>query len=114
MNPLQESFEDVADWCERHLEAQRGREIGMTFGAMLRAYGRMATMPDDPDDPAIVRRRRKADEKAEELLLILSSRFIVAFGYPERRWKKLVEPTSMKTNMTYDPGPPSGLEGSAG
>jgi hypothetical protein len=105
MNPLRESFEDVADWCESHLEAERGQDIGMTFGAMLRAYGRLATMPDDPDDPANVRRRRKGDEKAEELLLILSTRFIVALGYFEPHWKKLIEPTSMKTNMTYDPGP---------
>jgi hypothetical protein len=110
MNPLRESFEDVADWCEQHLEAERGPEIGMTFGAMLRAYARLATMPDDPDDPANVRRRRKANEKAEELLLILSTRFIVAHGFPEPRWKKLVEPTSMRTNMTYDPGPQRGLK----
>jgi hypothetical protein len=82
----------------------------MTFGAMLRAYGRLATMPDDPDDPAIVRRRRKANEKAEELLLVLSTRFIVAFGFPEPRWKKLVEPTSVRTNMTYDRGPQRGLK----
>jgi hypothetical protein len=80
MDSLQESFEDAADWCEHHLEAQRGREIGMTFGAMLRAYGRLATMQDDPDDPANVRQRREANEKAEELLLFLSARFIVAHG----------------------------------
>jgi hypothetical protein len=45
MNNLKDSFEDVADWCEEHLEGQRGREIGMTFGAMLRAYGRLANLP---------------------------------------------------------------------
>ena len=39
METLKASFEDVADWCEKHLEDQHGREIGMTFGAMLRAYG---------------------------------------------------------------------------
>ena len=105
MNNLQDSFEDVADWCERHLEIQRGREIGMTFGAMLQAYGRLATMPHDPDDPANVRRRRKANEKAEKLLLILSTRFIMALGKAEPRRKKLAEPESMRTNMTYDPGP---------
>lgn len=45
MNDVKVAFEDVADWCERHLEDQRGREIGMTFGAMLRAYGRLASLP---------------------------------------------------------------------
>ena len=110
MNPHQESFADVADWCERHLEAQRGREIGMTFGAMLRAYGRLARMPDDPDDPANVRRRRKANERAEELLVTLSARLIVAHGVRNPRLKKLVEPSSLKTNMTYDRGPKRGLE----
>jgi hypothetical protein len=38
MTSLKQSFEDVADWCERHLEAQRGREIGMTFAAVIRAW----------------------------------------------------------------------------
>ena len=36
MDHLEVAFEDVADWCENHLESQRGPEIGMTFGAMLR------------------------------------------------------------------------------
>jgi hypothetical protein len=45
METLKSSFEDVADWCEMHLEAQRGREIGMTFGAAIRAYGRLAALP---------------------------------------------------------------------
>lgn len=42
METLKSSFEDVADWCERHLETQRGREIGMTFGrdTGLRSPGR--------------------------------------------------------------------------
>ena len=78
-------------------------------GAMLRAYGRLATMPDDPDDPSLVR-RRKANEKAEELLLSLSTRVIVAFGFPEPRWKKLIEPTNVRTNMTYDAGPQRGVQ----
>ena len=32
MDNLKESFEEVADWCEKHLEEHRGQEIGMTFG----------------------------------------------------------------------------------
>lgn len=46
MDNFKESFEDVGEWCEKHLEEQRRREIGMTFGAMLRAYGRLAILPD--------------------------------------------------------------------
>jgi hypothetical protein len=105
MNTLRESFEDVADWCERHLEAQRGREIGMTFGAMLRAYARLATMPDDPEDQENVVLRRQANGKAEELLLALATRFIMASGYLEERLKKMAEPAFVRTNMTYDAGP---------
>ena len=37
MDNLKTSFEEVADWCEKHLEDKQGREIGMTFGAMLRS-----------------------------------------------------------------------------
>jgi hypothetical protein len=45
MNHLKELFEEVADWCEKHLENKRGREIGKTFGAILRTYGHLATLP---------------------------------------------------------------------
>lgn len=105
MDSLDVSFEDVADWCERHLEAQRGREIGMTFGAKLRAFGRLARLPDAPEDPENVLARRKAIEKAEELLLALSTRFIMASGYLEQRLRKVAEPAFVRTNMTYDTGP---------
>ena len=47
---------------------------------------------------------QELNAKAEKLLLKLSSRFLVACGGVERN--KPVEPTSMRTNMTYDPGPP--------
>jgi len=53
MHKLKESFEDVADWCEKHLEDEQGREIGMTFGATLRAYGRLARLPIAPSDDAV-------------------------------------------------------------
>ncbi len=46
MGNLRQEFEDVADWCERHLEGRRGREVGMLFGTVLRAYGRLATLSD--------------------------------------------------------------------
>ena len=44
-------FEDVVDFCERHLETTRGREIGMTFGAAISALGRVAAHPSDTNDP---------------------------------------------------------------
>ena len=43
---MKQSFEQVADFCERHLEATRGREINMTFGAAIQASGRLADHPD--------------------------------------------------------------------
>ena len=104
MDNLKESFEDVADWCEKHLEQQRGPEIGMTIGAMLRAYGRLARLPYRLEGEQRAEAQRELNAKAEELLLKRSSRFLVACGGVERN--KPVEPTSIRTNMTYDPGPP--------
>ena len=104
MDNLKASFENVADWCEKHLEDKRGREIGMTFGAMLRAYGHLATLPASLKGERRVAKEQEVDAKAEELLIELSTRFLVAYGWFEKRIKP-VEPTSMRTNMTYDTGP---------
>lgn len=104
MNNLKASFEEVADWCERHLEGRRGREIGMTFGAMLRAYGRLATLPSRLQGEQRSSKERELNTKAEALLMELSTRFLAAQGWMESR-SKVVEPTSMRTNMTYDTGP---------
>ena len=101
MDNLKDSFEDVADWCEKHLEDKRGREIGMTFGAMLRAYGRLATLPSRLDGEQRTAKERQLNAKAEELLFELSTRFFVAH---ESSKSKIVEPISMRTNMTYDTG----------
>jgi hypothetical protein len=104
METLKLSFEEVADWCERHLEAQRGREIGMTFGAMIRAYGRLATLSSRLHGEERAARIRRLNDKAEELLLDLSKRFLVAYGWVESR-TRVVDPKSMRTNMIYDTGP---------
>jgi hypothetical protein len=104
MDNLKASFEDVADWCEKHLEAQRGREIGMTFGTMLRAYGRLATLPSRLHGEQRATKERQLNAKAEKLLLELSTRFCMS-QYVESRICRIVEPTSMRTNMTYDTGP---------
>jgi len=102
MDNLKASFEDVADWCEKHLEEQRGREIGMTFGAMLRAYGRLATLPARLSGDERAAQEHQLNAKAEELLLGFSTRFFVAH---ESSKPRIVEPMSMRTNMTYDTGP---------
>lgn len=104
MDNLRDAFEDVADWCERHLEGERGREIGMTFGAMLRAYGRVAALPARPGDEAPSAEEQQLNARAERLRLDFSTRFPVAYGCVGNR-SKLVEPISMRTNITYDTGP---------
>jgi hypothetical protein len=97
---MKQSFKQVADFCERHLEATRGREIGMTLGAAINALGRIAAHPGDEDDTE----RRQLNERADELLLEFSKRFIVDYGWVGDDKIKPVEPTSMRTNMIYDPG----------
>ena len=104
MHNLKASFEEVADWCEKHLEDQRGREIGMTFGAMLRAYGRLAALPSRLPGEQRSSKERELNAKAEAFLMELSTRFLAAYGWVESR-SKVVEPISMRTNMTYDTGP---------
>jgi hypothetical protein len=105
MENLKAAFEDVADWCETHLEGKRGREIGMTFGAMLRAYGRLATVPTRLNGERRTAKERELNAKAEKLLMELSTRFLVAYGWVEAKKSRLAEPTSMRTNMIYDSGP---------
>ena len=102
MDNLKASFEDVADWCEKHLEEKRGREIGMTFGAMLRAYGRLATLPARLIGDERAAKEHQLNAKAEELLFDFSTRFFVAY---ESSRSRIVEPVSMRTNMIYDTGP---------
>jgi len=102
MDNLKASFEDVADWCEKHLEEKRGREVGMTFGAMLRAYGRLATLPARISGDERAAKELQLNANAEELLFDFSTRFFVAYE-SSKPW--IVEPMSMRTNMTYDTGP---------
>lgn len=99
---MKDSFDAVADFSERHLESTRGREIGMTFGTAIRAMGRLAGHPGDEGDPEW----RQLNSRSEELLLEFSKRFIVACGAVGNDQVKPLEPTSMRTNMTYDPGKP--------
>jgi len=102
MHPTQQSFQEVADFCERHLETARGREIGMTFGAAINALGRLADHPSDDDDPEW----RQLNDRADELLLEFPKRFIVDYGWVGDGKIKPVEPMSMRTNMIYDRGEP--------
>jgi hypothetical protein len=84
MDTLKASFDEVADWCERYLEGQRGPEIGMTFGAMLRAYARLATLVSPRRGEARAARERELNSKAEELLLQLSPHFVVSYGWVQQ------------------------------
>jgi hypothetical protein len=103
MNCLKSSFEGVADWCEKHLEAEHGREIGMTFGAMLRGYGRLATLSPEWSDEQRNLEKSLLNAKAEELLLNLSIRFIVVKDQDKDENHPL-EPGSIHTNMACDAG----------
>ena len=73
----------------------------MTFGAMLRAYGRLATLPARLSGDERAAKERELNAKAEELLFELSTRFFVA----HESKPKTVEPHFVRTNMTYDTGP---------
>jgi hypothetical protein len=75
----------------------------MTFGAMIRVYGRLATIPSRLHGERLTPKKRELNAKAEELPMEVSTRFLVAYGRVEIR-SKLVEPLSMRTNMTYDTG----------
>jgi hypothetical protein len=103
MDKLKESFEDVADWCEKHLEEKRGPEIGMTFGAMLRAYGRLARFPYRLEGEQRAEAQRDLNAKAEELLVELSNRFLVAYKQLQGETDS-VPPNSNRAKKTYDPG----------
>jgi len=123
MDNLKESFEDVADWCEKHLEDQLGREIGMNLGAMLRAYGRLATLPSRLHGEERAATVRHLNAKAEGFLSELSARSLEVIGRGEKEvvlmdsnfsrinmtydpgQRKHSDPTCTITNMTYDPGP---------
>lgn len=106
MSNLKASFEEVADWCEKYLESKRGREIGMTFGGMLRAYGRLATIPGHSIGDDRSAKELKLDSEAEKLLLALCSKFIIAQHPGPDRYIPYKPLSSMRTNMIYDPGEP--------
>lgn len=79
MNNLKASFEGVADWCEKHLETEHGREIGMTFGAMLRSYGRLATLSSGWSGEQRTIEKTLLNANADKLLLDLSNRFVMSY-----------------------------------
>jgi hypothetical protein len=92
MDNPQRAFDDVADWCERHLEGRQGLEVGMTFGSLLRTYGRLASLPSRPDGEPPTPEERDLNAQADALLTPLSNR---------GRCGPL-ECLSVRTNMTYD------------
>jgi hypothetical protein len=76
----------------------------MTFGAMLRAYGRLATFSSRLPGDQRAAKKRQLNANAEELLQGLSARLIAAKTQAASK-TKLLQPTSMCTNMIYDTGP---------
>ena len=100
MDNLKDAFEDEPDRCERHLEDKQGRAIGMTFGVMLRACGRLARFPARLEGEGRTATVREFHAGAEKLPLEPSTRFLVTYGWIEKR-SRLLEPISMRTNMTY-------------
>ncbi len=100
MTALKDSFEDVADWCERHLEEYHGREIGMTFGAMLRAYGQLATMHSDTGKQVMVQ------ATAEQLLVAMSTYLLTR----ESRAEQVIDAPWANPHQTYVAYPVHGVE----
>jgi hypothetical protein len=100
MSDLNESFEEVADWCERHLEGRQGWSIGMTLGAMLRAYGRLATIPPTLHGNQRAARETELNDAAEKLLSYLSTHWLADHDLRER----FVDPLPGLTNFMYDTG----------
>lgn len=103
MDNLREAFEDVADCCEKILEARRGRAIGMTLGALIRTIGRIAMLPPDLalDEGRAVEGRINA--RADVLLKELATRTLATSAY-DTQPRILYEPSTIRTNMTYDTG----------
>jgi hypothetical protein len=104
MGNLNAAFEEVADWCERHLEHQRGPAVGLSFGAMLRAYGRLATLPARLHGYERTFIEKKLNDRAELLLLQLSAFFLTEYNYLGRQ-PEMVDGASYPANMIYDTGP---------
>ena len=126
METLQRSFEDVAAWCERHLEARHGWHFGLAIGALIRPYGRLATNPSVLTDAEQAATVQQLTAEADELLrdftrkfqaaypwegprigpvLPPSQRITVAFDAGTGSMAKLVNPIGQRTNMVYDTGP---------
>jgi len=49
-DPAEQDFEKVADWSEAYLEQQYSRDVGQTFGRLVRQLARIATAPRDGVD----------------------------------------------------------------
>jgi hypothetical protein len=103
MDNLKSSFDDVADWMERYLECLRGRKAGMTFGAMLRVCGQLATLPPRSQGKAMTAQERKLTVKIKKLLACLTDH-LQQTDFQNGSSIKPVNPASMRANMIYDPG----------
>lgn len=105
MTESNEVIDRLADWCERHLEIIRSREVGMTFSLLLRTYSKMASLKAEqgggpPSDEFV-----EASSRAEALLKRLADEVIRR----PVRWDKMpINPAKIlgrRYNVMYDPGP---------
>jgi hypothetical protein len=127
MESLQRSFEDVAALCERHLEARHGWQLGLAFGALIRAYGRLATSPSVLAGAERAATVQQLTAEADGLLRDFTRKFQAAYSWegpkiglvlpPSQRTtaafdtstgslvRLITNPIGQRTNMVYDPGP---------
>jgi hypothetical protein len=103
LEPQKVSFENVADFCERHIEALKGREIGMTFGAIIRALGRLAAIPARLSEQERAARAAELNREVERLLAALSARALPTFY--QGKSIQAVDPLyirGLRPNMVFD------------
>src|SRR5579859_6422881 len=112
MSSLNEAFEAVADWCEKHPEGQKGREIGMHLGSLLRVYSQLANLPDAlPGDVREVQLRvlnGKVEKLLSELADCINSKapnYAYLFDRLHHSSVQIVNPLGVRTNMMFDPRP---------
>jgi len=107
MDNLDASYEEVADWCEVNLGEGQDRAIRMNIAAIIRDYGYLNALPSLPFRLS-AHERNALQQQLISNAAILRQQFKNEFRmvYDQRPKKNLtVQPSSMRTNMIYDPGP---------
>ena len=106
MDNLDASYEEVADWCEVNLGEGQDRAIGMNIAAIIRDYGYLNGLPSLPFRLS-AHERYALQQQLISNATILSQQFKNEFRMVYDQGPKMnlaVQPSSMRTNMIYDPG----------